>query len=127
MELEELLPKFERADWLIWTLGETGTPPKALAEIALICAHHVLPFSGKNKSFCEEVLTAASECINNPTAKNKTAASAAASSAHGAAYEVKDASASAVYAAAYAASAAAYAAASTLASSPHMPPVYFHP
>lgn len=82
MELEELLPKFERADWLIWLLGKTGTPSKVLGKIAIICARHVLPFAGKNKSICEDAITTAEECLRNPTDENKDAATVAASVAY---------------------------------------------
>lgn len=82
---EELIPKFERADWLIWFLWKIGIPPEYLAEITLICARYALQFSGKHKTICEKAIKATEEYLKNPTEKNKQAADEAADKAGSAA------------------------------------------
>src|SRR5689334_7030850 len=43
MELKNLLPKFERADWMLWTLRRAEALTKVqYVELAIICAKSVL-------------------------------------------------------------------------------------
>lgn len=74
MEIKKLLPKFERADWLIWFLWKIGVPIKYLVEIAIICSRHALRFSGRYKKICERAIKVAEECLKNPTDENKQVA-----------------------------------------------------
>ena len=43
MELSDLLPKFERADWMIWTLLKSGTcSRKQIVKLGCVCAKFAL-------------------------------------------------------------------------------------
>ena len=99
MELSELLPKFDRADWLLWTLKRTMNLTKVqYVELAVLCAGTVLKiYESKypQDKRPRNAIKAAMNYVLNPTEANRVAAHAA------------DAAAHAAYAAAHAAGAAA--------------------
>lgn len=106
MEFSELLPQFDKADWLIWTLGKIGDlNKKQYVEIAILCAKSSLKFFEKEYPKDKRprmAIRAALDYLKNPTEENRLAAYAA--DAAYAAYAAADAAA---YAAAYAAANAA--------------------
>ncbi len=114
MELSELLPKFERADWMLWTLRRASKLTKVqYVELAVICAQRVLAIYDKKYPKDDrprKAIEAAMAYAKDPSEKNRKASAAAAYAAYAAAYAAYADAADAAYAA-YAAYAAAYAAA----------------
>ena len=118
MSLKDILPKFERADWMVWTLRKAEACTKVqYAELAIICAKTVL--SIYEMKYPEDdrprkAIEAAMKYCKNPTEENRKDAANAAAAAADAAYAAAaddDAAADANAAAANAAADAAYAAA----------------
>jgi hypothetical protein len=111
--LEKLLPLFDRADWMLWTLRKADAMDKAgYVQAAILCAEEVLHIY--ENRYPEDMrpryaIKAAIAYVKEPTEVNRKAADAAFDAAAYAA----DADAAAAYAAAYAASAAAPSAADT--------------
>ena len=108
-ELKKLLPKFRRADWLLWTLRKADALTRVqFVELAIICAKTVLDIYEKKYPKDKRprlAIEAAIAYCKNPTGKNGIVADAA-YAADAAAYTAADA-ADAADAAAYAASYAA--------------------
>jgi hypothetical protein len=109
--LKQLLPKFDRADWLLWTLKRTTDSPKIFyVRCAILCAEEVIGIYEKKYPDDKRprlAIEAAIAYANNPSEENRIAAANAANAAYDAAYAYV---AYAAYAAAYVAY-AAYAAA----------------
>jgi hypothetical protein len=107
MKLAKLLHKFERADWMLWTLGKAEACTKVqYVEMAVICARTVLNIYETEYSKDKRprlAIEAAVLYVKNPTEDNRNAAYAAA-------YAAAEAADATTYAAARAAE-AAYAAA----------------
>ena len=124
MEFERLLPKFERADWLLWTLPRTKEySHRQIVKLACICARRALRFVPSGDLRPEKAIIAAEICIDAPNETTADAARAAARAAAGAAGDAAwaawaawaagdagDAAGDAAWAAARAAGAAAWAA-----------------
>jgi hypothetical protein len=128
MTLDEFLPEFERADWMLWILKRAATLDKiTYVRIAIKCAESVIDIYEKKNPKDErprKAIEAAIAYVKDPSEKNRKAAAYAYADADAAAYAYADAAAdaaayaadaaAAAYAAAYAAAdayAAAYAAA----------------
>src|SRR3990167_3174397 len=88
MTLRDLLPKFDRGDWMLWTLRHAETLTKfQYVELAVICAKPVLHIFEKKYPQDDRprrAIEAAVEYAKNPTEANREIADAAANAANAA-------------------------------------------
>jgi hypothetical protein len=119
MALEKFLPKFQRADWMLWTLKRAATIDKiTYVRIAIKCAESVIGIYEKKYKKDDrprKAIEAAIACVKDPSEENRIAAKAASAAAYAARADaaylgLAEAANSAANVAAYAARAAAYAA-----------------
>lgn len=81
MTLEELLPKFERADWMLWTLKLTGSLADKIisVRIAIKCAEAVIHIYEKRYPKDDrprKSIEAAIAYVKDPSQKNRQSAAA---------------------------------------------------
>lgn len=128
MLFSELAPKFNHADWLLWTIQKLGALSKVqYVELSVVCAVtvlHIYEESYPQDDRPRKALEAAKSYFRDPSEENQIAALSAARAAHAAssaasnvaysAYAASDASSCAI-SAAPAASAASHVAASAAA------------
>ena len=82
MSVEDLLPKFERADWLIWLLHHAGVVDhRQIVRLACLCARQALPYVPPGEARPRLAIEAAERWIESPTGENRDAAGAAAGAA----------------------------------------------
>jgi hypothetical protein len=90
MTLRKLLPRFDRADWMLWTLKRIDNPPSRVqfVELAVICAQTVLHIYEKKypkNDRPRKAIEAATVYVKEPTEQNRQASTAAATAAANAA------------------------------------------
>lgn len=89
MTVEDMLPHFERADWLLWLLKRSAAIDKiTYAKIAIKCAESVISIYEKrypNDERPRKAIEAAIAYVKDPSNKNREAASAASAYAYAAA------------------------------------------
>ena len=106
MGLDDLLPKFKRSDWLIWTLVRSGSiTHRQTVKLACVCARQSLKYVKAGELCPEKAIIAAEIWIDAPSETTRHSATNAAYAAY-AAYAA-GAVANSAGAAAYAASAVA--------------------
>ena len=114
MTLEKFLPKFERADWMLWTLKRAKSLEKIhLVKIAIKCAESVIEIYERKYPKDDrprKSIEAAIAYAKDPTEANRNASAASAASAAASYAAASAASAAAASYASYAADAASYAA-----------------
>ena len=82
MELDDLLPKFKRADWLIWTLDKSGEcSTRQLVKLACVCARRALRFVPDGEERPKRAILAAEKWAKKPTAEAAAEAARAAEAA----------------------------------------------
>ena len=107
--LNDVIQRLDRADWLMWLLGHTGTPHKEMVRIACLCARRALRHVPDGETRPLRAIEAAEAWVAKPSdaaARNAGAAADAAWAARAAA----DAAGAAAWAAAWSAWAAGAAA-----------------
>ena len=114
--LNDVIQRLDRADWLLWLLGHTGTPHSEMVRLACLCARRALRHVPDGETRPLQAIEAAEAWVAKPSdaaARNAAAAAdAAGAAAAWAAWAAGTAAAWAAWAsrAAWAAAAAAWAA-----------------
>src|SRR3990167_10528824 len=73
--LNDVIARLDRADWLLWLLGHTGTPRKEMVRLACLCARRALQYVPEGEMRPLRAIEAAERWVASPT--DKTAAEAA--------------------------------------------------
>jgi len=73
--LNDVIQRLERADWLLWLLGHTGTPHREMVRLACLCARRALRYVPEGEMRPLRAIEAAERWVASPT--DKTAAEAA--------------------------------------------------
>ena len=104
MDFKKLAPKFDRADWLLWTLRRIGDIEKIeWVKLAVICAEtvlHVYEEKYPDDKLPRKAIEAAIAYTEDPSEANRKATAAADAAADAAAYAAAAAAADAADAAA---------------------------
>ena len=113
--LNDVIQRLDRADWLLWLLGHTGTPHKEMVRIACLCARRALRHVPDGETRPLRAIEAAEAWVAKPSdaaARNAAAAADATGAAAARAARATDAAwAARASRAAWAAADAAWAAA----------------
>ena len=114
--LNDVIQRLDRADWLLWLLGHTGTPHKEMVRIACLCARRALRHVPDGETRPLRAIEAAEAWVAKPSdaaARNAAAAADAAGAAAARAARAARNAAAAAWAAGAAGAAAAAAWAAT--------------
>ena len=79
--LSDVIQRLERADWLLWLLGHTGTPHREMVRLACLCARRALRYVPEGEMRPLRAIEAAERWAGNPTRVNTEAARDAARAA----------------------------------------------
>ena len=82
--LNDVIQRLDRADWLMWLLGHTGTPHKEMVRIACLCARRALRHVPDGETRPLQAIEAAEAWVAKPSdaaARNAAAAADAAGAA----------------------------------------------
>ena len=72
--LNDVIQRLDRADWLMWLLGHTGTPHKEMVRLACLCARRALRFVPQGETRPLRAIGAAEAWVKDPSEANTAAA-----------------------------------------------------
>ena len=84
--LNDVIQRLDRADWLLWLLGHTGTPHKEMVRIACLCARRALRHVPDGETRPLQAIEAAEAWVAKPSDAAARNAGAAADAAWAAAW-----------------------------------------
>ena len=84
--LNDVIQRLERADWLLWLLGHTGTPHREMVRLACLCARRALRYVPEGEMRPLRAIEAAERWVASPTDKTAAEAAGAAEAASRAAW-----------------------------------------